>query len=102
MHLMAVLDAIKKRGHFQDYEKAENYHEEAKKAVESARAALSLHNGNGVKAKRFRKKKAKEAAKEALAKALDFKSEAKEAEEAPEVNDNSMKAGFLEDIEKAK
>jgi hypothetical protein len=42
MHVKAVLDAIKKRGHFQDYEKAEKVHKEAKKAVESARAALSL------------------------------------------------------------
>jgi hypothetical protein len=38
----------------------------------------------------------------ALVKALDSKSEAKEAKEASEVNDNSMKAGFLEDLEKAK
>ena len=34
MHMMAVLDAIKKHGHFLDYEKAEKIHEEAKKAVE--------------------------------------------------------------------
>jgi hypothetical protein len=38
----------------------------------------------------------------ALAKALDSESEAKEAKEALEVNDDSMKAGFLENIEKAK
>ncbi len=42
MHMTVVLDAIKKRGRFQDYKKAEKVHEEAKKAVESARAALSL------------------------------------------------------------
>ncbi len=102
MHVTAVLDAIKKRGHFQDYKKAEKDYKVAKKAVESARAALSLLNGTGVKAKRFCKKKAKEAAKGALAKALDSESEAKEAKEAPEVNDDSMKAGFLEDLEKAK
>ncbi len=101
MHVMAVLDAIKKRGHFQDYKKAEKVHEEAKKAVESARAALSLLDGTGTKAKRFCKKKAREAAEKALAKALDSKSEAKEAKEASEVNNNSMKAGFLEDLEKA-
>jgi hypothetical protein len=47
MHVTAVLDAIKKRGHFQDYEKAEKVHKEAKKAVESARAGLSLLNGTG-------------------------------------------------------
>jgi hypothetical protein len=39
---------------------------------------------------------------ENLAKALDSKSEAKEAKEASEVNNDSMKAGFLEDLEKAK
>jgi hypothetical protein len=101
----AVLDVIKKRGHFQDYEKAEKVHKKAKKAVESAMAALSLLDGTGTKAKRFCKKKAREAVKKALAKALDSKSEAKEAKEAKEaseVNNNSMKAGFLEDLEKAK
>jgi hypothetical protein len=102
MHVMAVLDAIKKRGHFLDYHKAENIHKEAKKAVESARAGLSLLNGIGVKSRRFCKKKAKEAAKKALAKAQDSESEAREADEASEVNNNSMKAGFLEDLEKTK
>ncbi len=38
----------------------------------------------------------------ALAKALDSESEVKEAKEASEVNNNSMRAGFLEDLEKAK
>jgi hypothetical protein len=102
MHVTAVLDAIKKRGHFQDYEKAEKVHKEAKKAVESARAALSLLDGTGMKSKRVCKKKAREAAEKALAKAQDSKSEAREAEEASKVNDDSMKAGFLEDLEKAK
>ncbi len=104
MHMTAVLDAnaIKKRGYFQDYEKAEKVHEEAKKAIESAGAALSLLDGTGTKAKRFCKKKAREAMEKALAKALDSKSEAKEAKEALEVNNNSMKAGFLKDLEKAK
>jgi hypothetical protein len=49
MHMTAVLDAIKKRGHFQDYEKAQKVHKEAKKTVESARAGLSLLNGTGAK-----------------------------------------------------
>ncbi len=102
MHVTAVLDAIKKRGYFQDYEKAEKVHKEAKKAVESAGAALSLLDGTGTKAKRFCKKKARESMEKALAKALDSKSEAKEAEEASEVNNDAMKAGFLEDLEKAK
>jgi hypothetical protein len=102
MHVMAVLDAIKKHGHFQDYKKAEKVHKEAKKAIKSSRAALSLLDGTGTKAKRFCKKKAREAVEKALAKALDSESEAKEAKEATEVNNDSMKAGFLEDLEKAK
>jgi hypothetical protein len=102
MHVTAVLDAIKKRGDFQEYKKAEKDHEEAKKAVESARAALSLLDGTGAKAKWFCKKKAREAAEKALTKALDSESEAKEAKKASKVNTDSMKACFLEDLEKAK
>jgi hypothetical protein len=102
MHVTVVLDAIKKRGHFYDYEKAEKVHEEAKKAVESARTGLALLDGTGTKSKRFCKKKAREAAEKALAKAQDSESEAKEAGEASEVNNDSMKAGFLDDLEKAK
>jgi hypothetical protein len=101
MHITAVLDAIKKRGHFNNYEKAEKEHEESKKAFESARASLSLLDGTGAKAKRSHKKKTKKAKKDATAKVLDSKSDAKEAEEAPEANDKT-KAGFLEDLEKAK
>ncbi len=71
MHVMAVLDAIKKRGYLQDYKKAEKVHKEAKKAVESARAALSLLGGSGTKTKRIHKKKAREAAEKALAKTLE-------------------------------
>jgi hypothetical protein len=106
MHMTAVLDAIKKRCHFHDYEKAEKAYNEAKKAVESARAGLSLLDGTGARSKKFCKKKAltkaKEAAKEALAKAQDSESEAKEADEATKVNNDTMKAGFQEDREKAK
>ncbi len=42
MHVTAVLDAIKKRGHLDDYEKAAWQYEEAKEAVETARAGLLL------------------------------------------------------------
>jgi hypothetical protein len=70
------------------------------KAVESARAALSLLNGTGAKAKKLRKK-SKEVKKDATAKVQDSKSDAKEAEDAPEADDE-MKAGFLGDLEKAK
>ncbi len=50
----------------------------------------------------FCKKKAREAAEKALAKDQDSKSEAREAKEASELNNNSMKAGSLDDLEKAK
>ncbi len=101
MHLTAVLDAIKKRGHFYDHKKAEVVHEEVKKSIESARAGLALLDGTGTKSKWFHKKKAREAAEKAPAKAQDSKSEAREVKEALELNNNSMKAGFLDDLEKA-
>jgi hypothetical protein len=99
---MAVLDAIKKRGHFHDYEKAEKAYDEAEKAVESARAGPSLLDGTGARSKRFCKKKAKEATKKALAKTQDSKSEAKEAKEVTKVNNDTMNAGFQETFEQAK
>jgi hypothetical protein len=101
MHVTAELDAIKKRGHFNNYKKAEKEQKEARKAVESARAALSLLDGTIAKAKRLQKKKTKEAKKDATAKVLDSKSNAKEAKEAREANEE-MKAGFLDNLEKAK
>jgi hypothetical protein len=55
-----------------------------------------------VKARKSCKKKTKEAKKDATAKAPYSKSDAKEDGDAPEANDNPMKAGFLEDLEKAK
>jgi hypothetical protein len=100
MHITAVLNVIKKRGHFYNYEKAAKDHKESTKAVESARAALSLFDGPGAKAKKSRKK-VKEVKKDATAKVQDSESDAKEAKEAPEVDDK-MKAGFLGDLEKAK
>jgi hypothetical protein len=71
LHMTAVLDAIKKCGHFHNYKKVEKAHNEAEKAVESARTGLSLLDGTGAKSRRFRKKKDKEATKNALAKAQD-------------------------------
>ncbi len=66
MHVTAVLDAIKKHGHCQDYEKAGKVHKEAKKAIESARAGLSLLDGTRAKSRWFCKKKAKEATEKLL------------------------------------
>jgi hypothetical protein len=45
MHVMAVLDAIKKRGHFKDYKNAQKSYVEQKEAVKSAKAALALLGG---------------------------------------------------------
>jgi hypothetical protein len=100
MHVTGVLDAIKKRGHFYNYKKAAKDHEESTKAVESARAALFLLDSTGAKAKKLHKK-SKEVKKDATAKVQDSESDAKEAEDAPEADDE-MKAGFLGDLEKAK
>ncbi len=42
MHVQAVLNAIKKRGHFEDYDKAAWKYQEASEAITQARAGLSL------------------------------------------------------------
>jgi hypothetical protein len=106
MHVTAVLDAIKKRGHFKGYDKAQKAHDEAEKAVELAEVGLALLDKTSVGTSSKHKKKAltktKEAAKEALAKVPGPESEAKEAEEATEVTNDTMKAGFQADLEKAK
>jgi hypothetical protein len=106
MHVTAVLDAMKKRGHFKNYDRAQKAYEETSKAAESAEAGLVLLKGTSAGTTSKRKKKAlakaKEAAKEALAKAQDTKPETKEAEEAPDVTEDLMKAGFQVDLGKAK
>ncbi len=106
MHVTVVLDAMKKHGHFNNYNRAQNAYEEATKAAESAEAGLALLKGTsaGMTSKRKKKAlaKAKEAAKEALAKANETKPESKEAVEAPNMTEDLMKAGFQADLEKAK
>jgi hypothetical protein len=106
MHVTAVLDAMEKRGHFKDYDRAQKAYEEATKAAELAEAGLALLKGTsaGMTSKRKKKAlvKAKEATKEALAKAQETESETKDAEEVPNVTEDSMKAGFQVDLEKAK
>jgi hypothetical protein len=105
MHVTTVLDA-KKRGQFNDYDRAQKAYEEAKKAAESAEAGLALLEGTSAGTTSKRKKtvlaKAKEAAKEALAKAHETKPEAKGAVEATNVTEDSMKEDFQVDLEKAK
>jgi hypothetical protein len=85
MHVTAVLDAIKKRGHFNGYKKAQKANVEATKAAELAEAGLALLNGTYTGPKKNCKKNALEKANEALAKAQETKSKAKEAEEANKI-----------------
>ncbi len=101
MHVTAVLDAIKKRGHLDDYKKAAWQYEKSKEAVETSRAGLSLL-GEGVRKSSSKEKKmTKEGEKVAPAKAPEPVSAAKEAEVAPAMNDD-MKASISSDLEKAK
>jgi hypothetical protein len=102
MHMMAVLDAIKKHGTFKDYEKAQKAYVEANKAAELAEAGLALLDGTSTGSKKNCKKKALVKAKEALAKAQETKSETKDAEKATNVTEDLMKAGFQVDLETAK
>ncbi len=100
MHMTAVIDAIKKRGHLDDYEKAAWEYQKAKEAVESTRAGLLLLE-ESVRKSSKEKRKTKEGKKVAPAKAPEPKSAAKEAKVAPAANDD-MKASFSSDLEKAK
>jgi hypothetical protein len=102
MHVTAVLDAVKKHGHFNDYEKAQKAYVEATKAAELAEAGLALLDGTYTGPKKNCKKKALAKTKEALAKAQESKSEAKEAEKVTEITNDTMKAGFQVNLEKAK
>ncbi len=103
MHVTAVLDAMKKRGHFNDYNKAQKAYKEAAKAAETAEAGLALLRGTLEKSSKHKLKKlakAKEAAREALAKAQETKPETKGADEALAATEDSMKAGIQVDLEK--
>jgi hypothetical protein len=106
MHMTVVLDAMKKCGHFKDYDRAQKAHDEAEKAAESVEAGLALldrtSTGTTSKCKKKVLAKAKEVAKEALVKAQETKPKTKEAEEVPKVPYDTMKAGFRADLEKAK
>ncbi len=114
MHVTAVLDAIKKRGHFRDYDKAAFKYKEASKAIASARAGLSLLEETAKKASKEKKKKQKEKSKEsektkegkdvtpkATAEAPVPEAAVQEAKVAPAMDDQ-MKANFSADLEKAK
>jgi hypothetical protein len=104
MHVTAVLNAIKKHGHLDDYKKAAGQYERAEEATETARAGLLLLQESARKSSK-EKKKTKEGEKVAPAKAPGKAPEpvsaAKEAKVAPAVNDD-MKASFSSDLEMAK
>jgi hypothetical protein len=93
MHVTVVLDAIKKHGHFKDYEEAQMAYVEQKEAVKSAKAGLALLDGASVGLGKLGKKSKK--AKEAEAKS-------KEAKGATKVPKDPMKANFQANLEKAK
>ncbi len=57
MHVTSVIDAIKKHGHFEDYEKAAYTYEKARKDAESARAGLALLEEGGEILKKASKKR---------------------------------------------
>jgi hypothetical protein len=57
MHVMAILDAIKKCGTFKDYKKAEQAYVEAKKAADSVEAGLALLNRTSAGSKKNPRRK---------------------------------------------
>jgi hypothetical protein len=105
MHVVALLDAIKKRGTFKDYNKAQKVYVEAKKAIESAEAGLALLNGTSAGSKKESQEESpgedQGSHQKSPCKDQKTKSETKEAEEATKVTDDMMKAGFHTDLEKA-
>jgi hypothetical protein len=68
MRVTVVLDAMEKRGHFNNYNKAQKAYEEATKAAESAKAGLALLKGTsaGLTSKRKKKALATEATRKPL------------------------------------
>jgi hypothetical protein len=115
MHVTAVIDVIKKPGHFEDYKKAAYTYEKARKAVESAKAGLALLEEGGEITKKASKKKTNKGEKEAavkvpdpkapdpnsLAKATEQGQTQKKANVASATRDDK-KASFLSDLEEAK
>jgi hypothetical protein len=124
MHVQAVLDAIKKRGHFDDYKKAASRFKEAEEAIMSARASLLLLEDTVKKAAKKKKKlkaKSKESEKAQAGDDVTPKAPAKAPEPEPKTpekatesmaavqeaqvaprTDDQLKANFLIDLEKAK
>jgi hypothetical protein len=100
MHVMGVLDPIKKRGHFKDYDNAQKAYVEQKEAVKSVKACLALLDGTSEGSEKLSKKSKK--AKEAKAKAKEAEAKSKEADGATMVPKVLMKGNFQANLEKAK
>ncbi len=64
--MQAVLDAIKKRDHLEDYDKAAWKFQEASKAIASARAGLSLLEETVKKASKEKKRSRKKSPRKAM------------------------------------
>jgi hypothetical protein len=86
MHVESALDAIKKRGHFRDHDKAQALYVNQKELAKQAKAALALLDGVSKGAEKFKKSSKM----------------AKEAKAAAEAADPEMRANFLLDLKKAK
>jgi hypothetical protein len=99
MHARAVLDAIKKHGHFKNYKKAQNAYVEHKQVVKSAKASLSLLDRTSEGLGKLHKSKK---AKKAEVKANEAKAMPKEAKGATKVPKDPVKANFQANLEKAK
>jgi hypothetical protein len=93
MHVMAVLNAIKKRGHFKDYKDAQKAYVENKQAVKSEKAGLALLDGTSKGLGKLSKKSKKD--KEAEAKS-------KEANGVTKVPKDPVNSNFRANLEKAK
>jgi hypothetical protein len=98
-HDNGTKEAIKKRGYFKDYEKAQQAYVEHKQVVKSAKASLALLDRTSKGSGKSRKLKK---AKETEAKAKEAEAKSKEAEGVIKVPKDPMKAAFQVDLEKAK
>ncbi len=89
MHVTAVLDGIKKRGHFKDYEDAHKASVDQKEAVKSAKAGLALLDGTS---------KGPGKSSKILKKAKEAEAKSKEADGVTKVFKDPMKANFQAEL----
>jgi hypothetical protein len=93
MHVMAILDAIKKHYHFKDYNKAQAAYVEQKEAVKLAKDSLSFLD---------RASKGSGKSRKTLKTAKEAKGKSKKANGTTEVPKNPMWVTFQANLEKAK